>query len=131
MFLFLPSGAQERIQVSGTILDENGETLIGASVIEDGTTNGTITDIDGHFVLQAGVEQGEGGTAFVSVRIVDAEGRFVPTATNEVTFQVEGPARLLATDAGDATSHVPFYSPSLPAFGGLCSAGLQPAEITF
>lgn len=109
--------------------------------------------------LQAGVEQGEGGTVFVSVRIVDAEGRFVPTATNEVTFQVEGPARLLATDAGDATSHVPFYSPSLPAFGGLCSAvlrrepvsgaakarpdaadavhlsitspGLQPAEITF
>ena len=34
-------------KVSGTIVDVNGESVIGASVLEKGTTNGTITDFDG------------------------------------------------------------------------------------
>lgn len=42
---------QKRKKVSGTITDENGEAVIGANVVEKGTTNGTVTDIDGHFSL--------------------------------------------------------------------------------
>ena len=38
-------------RVSGTILDDTGETVIGASVVAKGTTVGTVTDIDGHFSL--------------------------------------------------------------------------------
>lgn len=38
--------------VSGTVIDENDESIIGASVLEKGTTNGTITDIDGNFSLK-------------------------------------------------------------------------------
>jgi len=38
-------------KVSGTIVDVNGESVIGASVLEKGTTNGTITDFDGKFTL--------------------------------------------------------------------------------
>ena len=34
---------------SGTVTDENGEPIIGASVVEKGTSNGSITDIDGRF----------------------------------------------------------------------------------
>ena len=37
--------------VSGVIRDGNGEPIVGANVVEKGTTNGTITDIDGNFVL--------------------------------------------------------------------------------
>lgn len=37
--------------VTGVITDANGEPLIGANVTEKGTTNGTITDIDGKFTL--------------------------------------------------------------------------------
>ena len=37
--------------VSGTITDSNGESLIGANVLEKGTSNGTITDIDGTYSL--------------------------------------------------------------------------------
>ena len=37
--------------VSGTVSDKNGTPLIGASVLEKGTSNGTITDIDGNFSL--------------------------------------------------------------------------------
>lgn len=37
--------------ITGRITDSNGEPIIGASVIEAGTTNGTITDLDGNFKL--------------------------------------------------------------------------------
>ncbi|MBE6288082.1 MAG: TonB-dependent receptor [Mediterranea massiliensis] len=37
--------------VSGTVVDGTGETVIGASVLVKGTTNGVITDIDGNFTL--------------------------------------------------------------------------------
>ena len=46
----------QTIQVTGTVLDATGETIIGASVLEKGTTNGAITDIDGKFSLA--VKQG-------------------------------------------------------------------------
>ncbi|WP_081624411.1 SusC/RagA family TonB-linked outer membrane protein [Proteiniphilum acetatigenes] len=42
---------QQKRQVSGTVSDVNGEAVIGANVIEKGTTNGTVTDLDGHFSL--------------------------------------------------------------------------------
>ena len=38
-------------QITGRVVDVNGEPLIGANVTEQGTTNGTITDFDGMFVL--------------------------------------------------------------------------------
>lgn len=39
-------------KVSGTVKDVNGDPIIGATVMEGGTTNGTITDFDGNFVLE-------------------------------------------------------------------------------
>jgi len=38
-------------QVTGTVVDVNGEPVIGASILEVGTTNGTITDFDGNFTI--------------------------------------------------------------------------------
>ena len=43
---------------TGVVLDSMGETVIGASVIVKGTTNGTITDFDGNFSL-SGVKKGD------------------------------------------------------------------------
>ncbi|MEQ9221640.1 MAG: TonB-dependent receptor [Cyclobacteriaceae bacterium] len=43
-------------QVTGTITGEDGESLPGASVIEQGTTNGTVTDIEGKFSLRVPAE---------------------------------------------------------------------------
>ena len=40
--------AQDRIVVKGVVSDENGQPLIGAGVMEKGTTNGAVTDIDGN-----------------------------------------------------------------------------------
>ena len=48
----LPMGAlAQNIQLNGTVTDVSGESVIGASVLEKGTTNGVITDIDGNFTL--------------------------------------------------------------------------------
>lgn len=48
----LPAGAcAQNIQLTGTVTDATGESVIGASVLEKGTTNGLITDIDGNFSL--------------------------------------------------------------------------------
>lgn len=43
------------IDVTGTVLDETGETIIGASILVKGTTTGTTTDINGSFSLKAPV----------------------------------------------------------------------------
>ena len=59
---------------------------------------------------------------FVTARIVDKDGTTVPDADNLLTFKVDGPAVLVATDAGDPTSHTPFHSPEIRAFHGLASA---------
>lgn len=42
---------QQSISVTGTVVDQNGEPLKGVNVIEKGTTNGTMTDMDGRFTL--------------------------------------------------------------------------------
>lgn len=42
---------QKTKPVAGTVKDKNGEPLIGVSIMEKGTTNGTITDIDGNYKL--------------------------------------------------------------------------------
>lgn len=44
----------EKMTVTGKVVDAKGEPLIGVSVLEAGTTNGTITDVDGRFTLNVG-----------------------------------------------------------------------------
>ena len=43
--------AEQSHKVSGIVLDETGEPLIGVSVLIEGTSSGTITDFDGKFIL--------------------------------------------------------------------------------
>ncbi len=50
LILSFPAFAQ-KIAVHGTVVDDTGEPLIGATVMEKGTSNGTATDIDGKFTL--------------------------------------------------------------------------------
>ena len=50
--LFLSIGAfAQQIAVKGHVKDTTGEPVIGANVLVKGTTNGTITDFDGNFML--------------------------------------------------------------------------------
>ncbi len=57
--IVIKKGSQQQVtsgkrkKVTGTVKDANGEPIIGATVVEKGTTNGTVTDFDGNFVLEA------------------------------------------------------------------------------
>lgn len=51
-FMCFGAIAQQRIAITGTVKDVNGESIIGANVSVEGTTIGTITDIDGAFKLE-------------------------------------------------------------------------------
>lgn len=44
---------QQNGKIKGTVVDETGLSVIGASVVVQGTTNGTVTDIDGNFSIDA------------------------------------------------------------------------------
>ena len=57
--------------VSGTVLDKTGESVIGASVVVKGTTNGTITDFDGKFTLTNVPESGTIEISFVGYKTVN------------------------------------------------------------
>ena len=48
----LTLGAQNRVAVQGTVLDEDGQPIIGAGVVEQGTLNGATTGIDGKYSIQ-------------------------------------------------------------------------------
>ena len=44
---------QQKIQtITGKVIDKNGEPIIGANVLVKGTTNGTVTDVDGNYTLE-------------------------------------------------------------------------------
>ena len=45
--------AQNRLTVTGVVSDENSEPLVGAGVLIEGTTKGTVTDIDGKYSIEA------------------------------------------------------------------------------
>ncbi len=51
LVLFNSTAMLAQLKVSGTVTDQTGEPLIGATVMEKGTTNGTATDIDGRYTL--------------------------------------------------------------------------------
>ncbi len=60
--------------------------------------------------------------AFVTVMVADKDGRTVPRASDRVTFSLNGPGDIVATDNGDATSLESFQSPSRNAFNGMALA---------
>ena len=58
LFVFSLSGMAQGINVSGTVVDDAGDPLIGASVMLKGQGNvGTVTDIDGKFQLNVPSEK--------------------------------------------------------------------------
>ena len=87
--------------------------------------------------------------AFVTAKVLDKHGRVVPNAKIPLSFSLQGPGRILATDNGDPTDFTPFTSTQRASFNGLAlaiigtakkqtgssqlkveSAGLAPAQVS-
>ena len=72
--LFISASVLGQTKITGEVVDETNQPLPGASIVVKGTTNGTSTDFDGKFTLQAGVDS---GTIVIS---------FIGFQSNEVSF---------------------------------------------
>ncbi len=83
----LPTLAQNGVTVKGTVLDGNGETVIGASIVMKGNNSiGTISDIDGNFTLAV---PHDNVTLVVS---------FIGMTTQEVKATAQKPIRVVLED---------------------------------
>ncbi|HTM93610.1 MAG TPA: beta-galactosidase GalB [Flavisolibacter sp.] len=63
--------------------------------------------------------------SFITVKVVDKNGLVVPTAGNEVSFEIEGQGEVIATDNGDPANMVSFASSEREAYSGLLLAIVQ------
>lgn len=72
VLLFLAMGmgvvSAQSSKVTGKVLDENGEPVIGASIIVKGTTVGTVTDFDGNFTLDVPSDGKQLVVSFIGMR---------------------------------------------------------------
>ena len=70
VFFSLTSFAQEQSRISGIVYDPSGEPLVGATVVEQGTMNGTSTNNAGHFNLRVSSPNAELTVSFLGMRTV-------------------------------------------------------------
>ena len=75
--------AQAQQSVRGVVMDVQGEPIAGANVIEKGTTNGTITDVDGQFSIQLMNAQSVLTVSFIGFSSQEV----MPSANMEIVLQ--------------------------------------------
>ena len=71
------SAYAQQVTVSGTVKDSAGDPVAGAGVIEEGTTNGTITDVDGRYSLEVSASDASLTFSFIGMKtqIIPLSGR--------------------------------------------------------
>lgn len=82
-FLLPPSIYAQNVAVSGKVISKaDNEPVIGASVVETGTVNGTITDLDGHFTLNvpAGAELTISYIGYTTMKVVAQPSLYIELA---------------------------------------------------
>ncbi|MEL7161088.1 MAG: TonB-dependent receptor plug domain-containing protein, partial [Bacteroidota bacterium] len=81
--LFSGFTAWAQSTVSGTITDNEGTVLIGASVLATGTTTGTVTDIDGNFTLSV-----PAGSEFLTISYTGFANQRVPLIAGQTVYDI-------------------------------------------
>ena len=96
ILVLLPSNAWSLLQgqtVTGTVItSEDGTTLPGVNIVEQGTTNGTITDLEGNYSLTV-----DGQDAVITFSLVGFEAQEV-TVGNQTVINVTLSLDILALD---------------------------------
>lgn len=85
--LFITATVLGQTKITGTVVDETNESLPGASVLEKGTTNGTQTDFDGKFTLNAKSNSGVLVISFIGYK--SKEVAFSSSKTKIGSIQLE------------------------------------------
>ncbi|MCQ2335236.1 MAG: TonB-dependent receptor [Paludibacteraceae bacterium] len=96
--LFVGAMAYAQFQVTGQVVDGNGEPIIGASVLEAGTSNGTITDVNGNFTLS--VSQKGAHLTFSYVGFKSADYQAIEKMNVKLADEVEALEELVVVGYG-------------------------------
>jgi beta-galactosidase len=115
------------IEAKALITIHNGDVGINQTLVDKWETTGAATRI----VLRpdrSRISADGEDVSLMTIEIVDAQGRRVPTAGNEVTFQVSGKGRLIGVGNGDPSCHEPDKADKRSAFNGLAMAMVQAAK---
>ena len=87
MFVMLPHlFAQQGTVISGRITDTDGQPVIGAAVVEEGASNGSVTDLDGKYSIRI-----SGQKASLNISCIGYETRIVPVGGSIVLDIILGP----------------------------------------
>ena len=81
-----------------------------------------------HFSLGGYLEADGEDMAFVSVRVVDKDGNFCPTAQHQLTMKVTGAGKFKGVCNGDPTSLEVFVNPTMKLFNGELVVGVQTSK---
>jgi len=103
--------------------DDKGNIVTRTSVETTGEPAAVVLEPDQKVLQADGTD-----VSLITVRIVDAQGRTVPVATNLVSFSVTGAGQLLGVGNGDPSSHEPDKAKRRSAFNGLCLAIVQSSD---
>lgn len=91
LFMFFASSVMAQVTVTGTVIDDQGEPTIGATVREKGTQNGTATDFDGKFTIKV-----KNANATLTISYVGYQTQEVKLAgRNNVNVTLKGDATTL------------------------------------
>lgn len=96
------------------VVRKNGKPWATATVKTTGKPERLVLKADRSTIKSDGRD-----LAFITLRVADHQGLTVPRSNPLVTFTVDGPGEILASDNGDATSFEPFQSARRHAFNGL------------
>ena len=101
----LVSFAQNKGTVTGKVVDENNEPIVGGSVIIKGTKTGTVTDVDGNFTLQ----NVEDGTALI-FNYIGMNQLVLSAKTSKPMTVVMKSSSVMVTDTFDPVAAVMRYA---------------------
>jgi len=77
---------------------------------------------------RANIKADNQDVSMVTVEVVDAQGRLVPAAGNEITLRVKGSGRIIGVCNGDPSCHIKENATTYPVFNGLLMVFVQAAR---
>nr|MDO8117733.1 glycoside hydrolase family 2 [Candidatus Sigynarchaeota archaeon] len=102
------------------VAKQDGKAMATKTVRTAGTASRLKLSADWNEIAADGYD-----IAYIACSVHDAAGTVVPTASNLVTFTVEGPGEVIGVDNGCPIDHLPLDGDQIHAFNGLCLAVLK------
>jgi len=104
--------------------DTNGAAVLTQTISTTGAPSAIQLSLEAYAGKNGIIADGQ-DVAMIAVSVIDAQGRFVPTASNEISFSVSGAGTIFGVGNGDPASHEPDKGNKRSTFNGLARAIVQ------